>query len=325
LSRYLIYALLLGIMIILPNIIWQYLHNWPVTFHMSELKRTQLDNLNYIDFPVDLISLTLATAIVWITGLISMLFFRAERSYRYLGVASVMIMFIFFILKGKSYYVVGVLPILFAFGGYAMEKYLTGRFVIIRHSALMIIVFISLLALPTGLPVLSFARYNNYREQTKMLMIYPFFRWEDGKVHGISQVYSDMTGWRELTSYVAKAYYMLSEEERKTCTIYGERNYGYAGAVNFYGKQYGLPEAITFHESYTFWAPDSIDAGPLIYINNQSENLNELFGDIKEIGCVNDIFFREKGLKVFICRSPKTDIKEAYRKLAKEEKNVFGY
>jgi hypothetical protein len=50
-----------------------------------------------------------------------------------------------------------------------------------------------------------------------------------------------------------------------------------------------------------------------------------LFGDIKEIGCVNDNFFREKGLKVFICRSPKIDIKAMYRKLAREEKGVFGY
>jgi hypothetical protein len=138
-----------------------------------------------------------------------------------------MIMFIFFILKGKSYYVVGVLPVLFAFGGYTMEKYLTGGFAIIRHSALLIIVFISLLALPTGLPVLSFTRYNNYREQTKMLMIYPFFRWEDGKVHGISQVYSDMTGWRELTSYVAKAYYMPVQ------LIFTENSMGFPKLLHF--------------------------------------------------------------------------------------------
>jgi len=40
-----------------------------------------------------------------------------------------------------------------------------------------------------------------------------------------------MTGWKELAGYVAKAYYSLSEEEKKNCTIFGERNYGYAGAV----------------------------------------------------------------------------------------------
>jgi hypothetical protein len=35
---------------------------------------------------------------------------------------------------------------------------------------------------------------------------------------------------------------------------------------------------------------------------------------------VDDKYFRENGLKVFLCTSPKTDIREVYRKKAFEEK-----
>ena len=205
-----------------------------------------------------------------------------------------------------------------------MEKYLGGKLESVRNSILIIIILVSVTALPTGLPLLSFEKYSDYRGHTKFLKIYPFYRWEDGKVRDISQVYSDMAGWSELAGYTAKAYNKLSEDEKKNCTIYGERNYGYAGAIHFYGERYGLPDAVTFHESYIFWAPDSIPDGPLIYINSSQDDLNELFGEITEEGCVRNKYFRENGLKVFICKSPKRDISEVYRNLALKEKSIYN-
>jgi len=323
-SGYLYLAIAIGIAIITPNIIWQYSHNWPVVIHMSELNRTQLTNMNLFSFLADLFSLNLASTVVWLFGLTSLLFMKEERRFRFIGTASLLIILMFLLLKGKGYYALGVIPFLFAAGGYTMEKYLCGKLESVRNSILIIIILVSVTALPTGLPLLSFEKYSDYRGHTKFLKIYPFYRWEDGKVRDISQVYSDMAGWSELAGYTAKAYNKLSEDEKKNCTIYGERNYGYAGAIHFYGKRYGLPDAVTFHESYIFWAPDSIPDGPLIYINSRQDDLNELFGEITEEGCVRNKYFRENGLKVFICKSPKRDISEVYRNLALKEKSIYN-
>ena len=322
-SLYFFLAIAIGLIIILPNIVWQLNHGLPVISHMSELKRTQLVNMNYSYFLEDILSLNLASVLIWMFGLIALLFFRDEKEYQYLGVASFIIILLFLVLHGKAYYLMGIIPFLMAFGGYVMEKYLKGKLSWINYCVIPAVVAVSLAALPGSLPILPFDKYSNYLDKTKNILIYPFLRWEDGKIHNISQVYSDMTGWTELAEYAAKAYNKLSGEEKKNCTIYAERNYGYAGAINFYGKKYNLPPPITFLESYVFWAPDSIPDGPFIYINSSADGLKDLFSEIIEEGCVDNRYFRENGLKVFLCKSPKVNIPELYKKIAKEEKNNY--
>jgi hypothetical protein len=322
-SRYFYYSIIIGILIILPNIVWQYLHSWPVIYHMSELKRTQMINMKYINYFIDIFSLNLASSFIWLFGLISLLFLKQEKKNQYIGIASLLIILLFLVSKGKGYYILGLIPFLFAFGGYAMEKYLKGRLNYINYFVLFITILFSLIALPYGIPLLSFDKLNKYTEKTDHLIVYPFFRWEDGKIHKISQVYADMTGWHELTGYVAKAYSQLSTEEQKKCTIYAERNYGDASAIHFYGKEYDLPDAITFNESYVFWAPDSIPDGPFIYVNGEIGELKDVFNNITEVGRVRNIYFREKEQKVFLCSIPKVNLQEIYKQKAKEEKNIY--
>jgi hypothetical protein len=322
-SRYFWLSLLIGLIIITPNIIWQYQHGWPVLIHMSELKSSQLDFMGYPGFLVSLFSFSQGSAIIWLIGLMTLLFIREEREYHYLGVASLTILLLFLILKGKGYYALGVLPFLFAISGYIMEKYLRNSHSMIKYSIFSISLLMSLASIPSGLPVLSYENYSKYVQKTRHFILHPLLQWDDGTQHNYSQAYADMTGWEKLAGYVAKAYNSLNDEERKNCTIFGERNYGYAGAVYFYGREYNIPEAITFHESYVFWAPDSIPDGPLVYIYRDINNLDELFSDIREVGSVDDKYFREKGLKVFLCKSPVKDIGLIYRKLALEEKSRY--
>ncbi len=322
-SRYFYFTLLFGMIIILPNMLWQYLHGWPVIFHMSELKRTQMVNLKYINFFTDIYSLNLASTIIWLSGLFSLLFFKKEKKNQYLGIASLLIILTFLILKGKGYYILGLIPFLFAYGGLMMEKYLTGKLVIFNYLMIFIGAGFSLVALPFGLPLLSFDKLYRYEERMNHLITYPFQRWEDGRVHDISQIYADMTGWRELAGYVAKAYNQLTPEEKKKCTVYVERDYGAAGAIHFYGKEYNLPDAVTFLESYIMWAPDTIPAGPFIYINNEPGDIKKLFNTVTETGQITDPWSREKGLLVYLCSDPATNVQEVYRKKAFEEKKIY--
>jgi hypothetical protein len=322
-SKYFFLSLIILLMIISPNIVWQYNHGWPVINHMSELKSSQLDLMGYIAFPVSLFGFSQGSTIIWLTGLLVLLFSRKEKQYRYLGVASVTILLLFLLGKGKGYYALGAIPFLLAYGGYVFEKYLTGRLRIVSYSLFSVSLLMSVAAMPSGLPVLSYENYSRYIQKTRRFIVHPLLEWDNGTQHSFSQAWADMTGWKELAGYVAKAYYSLSEEEKKNCTIFGESNYGYAGAVYFYGKEYGLPEAITFHESYVFWAPDTIPKGPIIYIYSDINDLGKYFGNISVVGSVDNKFFREKGLKVFLCREPISDISAVYRELARKEKSRY--
>lgn len=104
----------------------------------------------------------------------------------------------------------------------------------------------SLLSLPYMLPVLSFERLSKYSDLTNKWIPAPIIRWEDGKEHQISQGYADITCWKELAEIVTNTYNSLTPFEKRQCTIFCQRNYGYAGAIHFYGHQYQLPEPVTF-------------------------------------------------------------------------------
>ncbi|MFN8242327.1 MAG: glycosyltransferase family 39 protein [Bacteroidales bacterium] len=322
-SRYFLFSLVTGLVIVFPNLLWQYNHGWPVIRHMTELKSSQLDLLGSLEFPVSLYAFSQGSVFIWIIGLAGLLFSREGKELRFFGFATTLILAILMLLKGKGYYGLGCLPFLLAFGGYLLESRLT-RLVFLRNALFLFTSFMSILAIPSGLPVLSYDNYSRYVQATRRYIVHPLLRWDNGTYHDFSQAWSDMTGWEELVGYVKKAYESLGEDERGNCTIFGERNYGYAGAVFFYGYQYNLPEAITFHDSYVFWAPDSISAGPLIYIYRDINGLDSLFSDIKEVGSVENKYFREKGLKVYLCKSPLVDIRAIYKNLASEEKSKYS-
>jgi hypothetical protein len=308
-------AISVALLIFLPNIIWQYNNNWPVLYHMSELKKTQLENMNAGSFFTDLISLNSIATLIWLIGLFALLYHRSQRKYRFIGIASSIIIALFLLSNGKAYYIMGLFPFLFAAGAVAMEREIPK---VLNLTFMAISAFALLITVPFAIPVFTFEYLDKYAAQTNHRVVYPFSRWEDGKDHGQSQVFSDMTGWEELTSHVAKAYQQLSPAEQSMCTIYAERNYGYAGAIHFYGKKYGLPDAVTFLESYVYWAPDSILNGPIIYINYEINGLKDKFQNISEVGEVKDKYFREKGVKVFLCMEPVANIAELYQLQKKE-------
>jgi len=322
-SRYFLMAILLCLIIITPNIIWQYDHAWPVLLHMGELKSSQIDLLGLGYFPASLFSFCQGSTLIAVIGFAFLTFSKKEKHFRYLGVSALVVFLLMLSLKGKGYYGLVIMPVLFAAGGCYLEKYFTGSIHIVRNCIVIVSVLMSLIVLPSGLPVLSYENYGKYVSMTRNFIFHPLLEWDNGTKHDFSQAYADMTGWDELARIVSAAYNSLPDEEKTRCTIFGEKSYGYAGAIYFYGKKYGLPEAVTFHESYVFWAPDSIPGNPVIYIYRDRNNMDELFSDVKEIGSVEDIYFRERGLKVFLCRSPKEDISKIYCEIAKEEKSRF--
>ncbi len=318
-SRHFVVSILIALVIFAPNVHWQYQHGWPVFSHMEELERTQLVNMRLTNFFEDLFSLTGLWFLLCLIGIIAMIA-RNERGLRFLGIASALLFIAFILLRGKAYYFLGVVPALYAVGAISIERYISARW---EYALIGPAILLSIASLPFCLPMLSFERLNNYAKHFGPLPIYPFARWEDGNVRPVSQIFADMTGWKELTHLVAKAYNSLSEEDRQRCTIYVQRNYGDAGAINFYGKEYGLPKPITFLESYVLWAPDGIPKGPVIYVYTDPGDLGRLFHKMEEIGTVTDPNFREQGMKVYLYTLPNDLLQESYRETAKEEKAIF--
>jgi hypothetical protein len=303
-NRHFFFGGLLGVFIILPNLIWQYNHNWPLVQHMDALQRYQFANVSTIGFLVDQVMMNLPGVFVWSTGLIVFLFYREEKTYRIFGYIYVFVVLILLIMSGKSYYTLGLYTIFFALGGYAVEKYYKRAF---KNAILGFMIVTALPLLPYSLPVLTHEQMAAYSEPMAPLTN----RWEDGNIYNIPQDYADMTGWQDLADSVIDFYAALPDSQKKATWIFAE-NYGQAGAILFYGKQHGLPEPVSFSDNFLFWAPDSITQGPLIYINDDLGDIDDYFGSCKRVAQINNIYFRENGLMVYFCTDPKHEFLDFY-------------
>ena len=54
-------------------------------------------------------------------------------------------------------------------------------------------------------------------------------------------------------------YRSLPPEDRSRACVFG-RNYGEAGAIDFFGARDGLPRAVSGHNSYYLWGPGEVRA-----------------------------------------------------------------
>jgi hypothetical protein len=311
-SYYFFLGLITGLLIIFPNLLWQYMHDWPVVGHMEELYRSQLVHVTLKGFLVDQLLMNLPVTWLWLAGLLYFLISWRGKEYRFVSLTYIFVVLLLIFGRGKSYYTLGLYPVLFAAGGYVFEKFLKGKYLWAYFVLLILSLFIGLVGLPYSLPVLKPAQMVSYVEKSSRFVGHGPVTWEDGKVHPIPQDYSDMTGWKDMTVLVAKAYDKLSPEQQEECLIFAN-NYGEAGAIDFYGKKLGLPSPICLDDSYIFWAPDSISSGPMIVIGGNEEDLDTLFRHHSVIGSVEDPYFREKGVKVYLCTNPTDSLMSYYK------------
>ncbi len=297
-----------ALLISLPHILWQHQRGWPVIRHMKELAETQLIHVRVDLIILEQFLMNLPAVLVWLAGLALLLFLTAGKEYRILGWKFVFVLTILILLRGKPYYTLGLYPPLFAFGGFMIEKYFSGRLNFVRFALIGLMLILSLPLLPMSLPILKPDQYIHFYQKLGMEKME---RWEDGQYHDLPQDYADMIGWKELTSIVADTYNKLTPEQQKQCTILA-KNYGEAGAINFYGKKYNLPDVVSFSDSYRYWAPDSTKADFMIKIG-ESDNLHELYYHVEIVGRITTPHARQEGTPVYFCSDQKTDVNKVYQ------------
>ncbi len=296
-NKYTYFAALIALAICSPNLWWQYSHRFPLFHHFNELYELELQHITPTGFLVAQLFFLLPAIIIWTSGLIFALFSREGVPYRMLGIAFLSVIAILVILHGKHYYSLGAYPVLMAFGGYYLEKQTRGDWKLWMRPALFIIPV--LLYLPfsfLGVPSLEPDKMAEICQKYKILGI---LLWEDGKDHPLPQDYADMLGWQEMTAKVAKVYQNLSDEDKKRVYIHCD-NYGEAGALNFYGKKYNLPEAHSFNSSYILWTPDRARLSRVIMVTQQKTDPVQFSHFRKEVVCdsVVNPLARELGARI---------------------------
>ncbi|MEI8113146.1 MAG: glycosyltransferase family 39 protein [Bacteroidia bacterium] len=309
LSKYFYFSILIAFVIVLPNLIWQIVHHFPVVRHMSELRDSQLVKMSPSTFIMEQFLMILPATFVAVPGISYLLFARQMKEFRLPGFITVAVLLVLLLLQGKGYYTAGIYPFLIASGAVFFEKILVKSWS--RVILVSVLIYFEWLVLPIGKPIYGPDQLVRYFDKMEAVTgNNEARRYEDNAHHKLPQDYADMLGWNELTELTSQAWQKV--ENKNSCIIYGE-NYGEAGAITIIGKKYHLPNAVSFSDNFRYWIPKSFktEITDLIYINDEpGDDIKALFADIQKIGQINNPLAREYGIGVFLCKKPRSSFNQ---------------
>lgn len=317
------FALALAFAIVLPNLIWQINHEFPVIRHMQTLASTQLVNVDRMGFLSDQLLFFTGSILTLLAAFTAFFLYRPFKKYRIIFWTYVFVIGVYFYFRAKSYYAIGLYPVLLAFGAVYLEQITRkGWTLYLRPFFVLIPVAVTTALFQIIVPVLS---PEQIIEKPEMFKTLGLLRWEDGRDHELPQDFADMLGWKELGKLVDKA---LEKVDKGELTLVQCDNYGEAGAVNYYSKN-NTGEALAIDADYMYWYP--LDEGEIVNVilvkapwdkDPERTRERELVDSVELIGEITHPYAREKGAKVYLLKGAKVSVNEILRE--EIEKRIAG-
>lgn len=287
----------LSLLIFSPNLLWQVQHDFISLDFLEGIHTRDIESGRTGGYLPEqfLVSANLFTIPFWVAGLYYYLRKPAGARYRMLGWMYVIPFVLFLIARGRSYYLAPAYPMLIAAGVVVWEEWprslgaLAAR--LVRGVTWGALAAGGLIFAPVMLPV---APVNSG--------LWDFA----SEMH---DNFVEQIGWPELTETVAGIYRALpAEAQSRTAILTG--NYGEAGAINLYGPDYGLPEAISGVNSY--WLRGYGDPPPetLIVLGFSRERADRHFATCEVAGRVTNRYGVEneetkENPDILVCRGPR--------------------
>ncbi len=295
----------LAFVILLPNVVWNVRNHWPFAELMHNIKADGRDVVlspaAYFAQQVLIVHPILAP--MWIAGVLAFFFSARLKPYRFLGWCYLAAFAVFVVLHGKNYYLGPIYPVYLAAGAVVIENLVErSRQAWLKPAMVVLIVAGGAWLAPIVMPVLPVDQFISYMQK----LPFKVPRSEHSHMRAIlPQHYADQFGWEEIVATVNQAYTRLSPEERPGCGIFAQ-DYGQAGAIDFLGRRYGLPPALSGHQTYFLWGPRGYSGNCMIVLDDRREILETHFEQVEYVGkSADNIYAIEREIPVFICRGAK--------------------
>jgi len=314
-SGYLWLGVLACAAISLPNLLWEIRNHFPF---LELIHNIRLSDRDVVRAPVAFIAdqamiMNPVLFPLWIGGLVWLLAARDGRRYRLLGFTYMVVLTAFIALKAKNYYVAPIYPILFAAGAIGLERMAQGRRIgtWVRSIYIALVIVVGVVLMPFSVPVFSPENFLRYQ---KALGFKPP-EIEHQQNGPLPQWFADEFGWQEMVEKVAKVYNSLPPEERARTAIFSN-SWGEAAAVDFYGPRYGLPQAISKHNSYWMWGPGKYDGSTMIILRSGGRDEPKLFQSVEAVGRVEHPYSRrDEYFDIYLCRGLNVNLQDVWPRL----------
>ena len=307
----------IALLLFLPNLIWNIQHDWPFLDLMRNVRATgkdvvlppgryllqQVMMMNPVSFPF------------WFGGLLFYFCSRAAKNYRLFGYTFVLTIAAFMITHGKDYYSAPAYVLLFPAGAVATEALLRmrPRLQLVLQPACFVWLLLGVVPLlPLVLPVLPIETFVRYQSH----LPFELPKTERSFIgESLPQYYADEFPWPGMVAAVAGVYHSLTPEEQQRVAIFGS-NYGQAGAIDFFGPQYGLPKAISGHQNYFLWGPRHYTGDIVILLGGLESEARQQFESVTVAATLqNPYAYRYENRPILVCRGLKWDLQKDWARV----------
>jgi hypothetical protein len=299
------------ILIFLPNLLWEIHNHYPTIQLLHTVIGTKYSTVSPFEFIAQQTLLTHPLAApVWLLGLWFFLRDAAGKKYAFLAIAYFVVLVEMIALHGKIYYLAPAYVMLLAGGAVWIEKRAlprTGTW--LKPVLIMPLLIGAAIAAPLAMPILPVEQAVKYCAYWDVKSVHV----ENVPLGDLPQLFGDMFGWEQQVQAMARAYHSLPEPDRAGAALLAY-NYGEAGAIDYFGKHYGLPHAISGHNQYGYWGPRSHSGEVIVAIGFTEERLRQSFDVVRPFEAISPphAMPEETNLTIYICRKPRRPLAESW-------------
>lgn len=296
----------------LPYILWNAANEWAHLEFMRNAASRKYSGINPLDTLLGQVLINNPTTLpLWLAGLV-FFFLPANRAWRPAGLVYVTTLAILLVNgTSKPEYLAPAVPVLFAGGAVLIDRLRSRTLRIGTRLSLAVLFALGSVLIPLVLPVLSAEQYIRFSDalgvKTKNM--------ESNAESDLPQFYADMHGWKDLAATVDTVYRSLTDEERSACVIYAQ-NYGQASAITHYGRPYGLPAAVSGHNSYFLWGPGAVtDPSVVIIVGGRQSDHEQGFEEVNIATVYSSPYIMpyEDNKPVYVCRRAKAQLGDLWQ------------
>jgi dolichyl-phosphate-mannose-protein mannosyltransferase len=301
-------------LLVLPHVVWQIANGFPTAEFIrnaQEHKITVMAPAQYLGAQV--LETNPFTLPIWLIGLLALLLARRLQPYRCLAIAYLTDLAIFLAQSAKPYYLAPAYPMLLAAGAIAVEGFAQRRAPrLIPAVAAVWLLCGGIAVAPLTVPLLSPAGFARYAQITGAQPP----REERNAIADMPQYFADRFGWPNMVATIARVYHALPPDEQSQAAILTS-NYGEAGAVDFFGREHGLPHAISGHNNYWFWGPGTASGSIVITVGFPRADLEKYCSSVEQADIVisEHAMPFETNLPIYVCRNLRVPMGQAWARL----------
>lgn len=276
-------AAAIAVALFAPHVIWQVQHDWPTLEFMRSAVREKMPSKSVLVFLGEQ-ALMMHPVVLpfWLAGLAYYFVAGAPRPYRTLGLIWLTV-FVLLLASGRarSYYIAPAYSLLLPAGGVVVER-LAGMRAWVPRAVAALFAAGGVVILPAAIDLLPPRSYVAYERALGLSAPTD----QVGARGPMPLHFALRFGWPELARDIARVHAALPPDESAGAGILVE-TFGEAGAINFFGRELGLPRAVSPYNNYWLWGPGDSSGDVMIVVAAPGSPLLAVFVAVERVGPVD--------------------------------------